>query len=607
MLKEYSGPVFIIIAALLWAFDGLIRQHLYSLPPITIIFFEHLIGLIILAPFVFKYLFTTKLSKKEWWLVSLFSLAVVCLTTAPYVYGFFAAPDGTSYNGLHVLNPTDVPVYYSYIAQAKNGQLFGKDLFTAEPQSLGTFNVWWSGVGLLAKIFSLSVPLAFQLARILMIPIFMVAAYLFLAYFFKVRLERLVALVFLIFSSGLGFYVAAPLYAVNLPSSGLYHWPIDLWISEAITFVALFQTSHFIASITLTILIFLLLLLCFERNKVSYAVLAGGLGLFYFNFHPYYFPVIFGVAGLYLLILMLQASRFLWKQAGYLLITFFISLPAVGYHMWLLSNSPVIAQRALQNVTPISPWPYVLVGYGLLWLGLILGVYFLVKNKVFENKHLFLLLWLAVNLTLIYSPFPFQSRYTQGLHVVLVIFTTHAVLGLYQAAKQRLAPKTFDFWINNPYLATMGFLILFMPSVFYCLARDVYAFSQTSNDNLKKVFFLPKDLYAAAEYLSQQPRGTVLAAEIPAEFIPALSGQSDYVAHGQETLFYYSKIVYRQAFYSDSQNLAFKKNFLQKNSIDYVLFSQYEKELGSFDPTQAAFLKLVFDRPEVKVYQFVTN
>ena len=56
-LKNYSGPIFILVAATLWAFDGLIRQHLYTLPPITIIFFEHLFGLIILFPFFFKYLF----------------------------------------------------------------------------------------------------------------------------------------------------------------------------------------------------------------------------------------------------------------------------------------------------------------------------------------------------------------------------------------------------------------------------------------------------------------------------------------------------------------------------------------------------------------------
>lgn len=74
MLKNYTGPILIIIAALLWAFDGLIRQHLYSLPPITIIFFEHLFGLIILFPFIYKYLFKTKLGKREWWLIVLISI-----------------------------------------------------------------------------------------------------------------------------------------------------------------------------------------------------------------------------------------------------------------------------------------------------------------------------------------------------------------------------------------------------------------------------------------------------------------------------------------------------------------------------------------------------
>ncbi|MES2315345.1 MAG: DMT family transporter [Patescibacteria group bacterium] len=71
---DFAGPIFIIIAALLWAFDGLIRQHLYTLPPITIIFFEHLIGLIILSPFVFKYVLQTKLTKRDWWLTILIAV-----------------------------------------------------------------------------------------------------------------------------------------------------------------------------------------------------------------------------------------------------------------------------------------------------------------------------------------------------------------------------------------------------------------------------------------------------------------------------------------------------------------------------------------------------
>ncbi len=72
--KSYWGPILIIIAALLWAFDGVIRRNLYSLPPITIIFFEHLIGLVILFPFVAKYVFKTHFTKHEWFLIILISV-----------------------------------------------------------------------------------------------------------------------------------------------------------------------------------------------------------------------------------------------------------------------------------------------------------------------------------------------------------------------------------------------------------------------------------------------------------------------------------------------------------------------------------------------------
>jgi len=69
-----SGPILIMTAALLWALDGLIRRNLYSLPPITIIFFEHLFGLIILFPFVAKHIFKTKLDNRGWFLVFFISV-----------------------------------------------------------------------------------------------------------------------------------------------------------------------------------------------------------------------------------------------------------------------------------------------------------------------------------------------------------------------------------------------------------------------------------------------------------------------------------------------------------------------------------------------------
>lgn len=73
-MKNLSGPVLIIIAAVLWALDGVIRRHLYSLPPITIIFFEHLIGLVILFPFVYQSIFKPTFTKREWGLIFLVSI-----------------------------------------------------------------------------------------------------------------------------------------------------------------------------------------------------------------------------------------------------------------------------------------------------------------------------------------------------------------------------------------------------------------------------------------------------------------------------------------------------------------------------------------------------
>lgn len=78
-LKNF-GPLFVIIAALLWSFDGILRRGLYSLPPTVVVFYEHLLGIIILLFLITKWLpDIKKMTKKEWiamGLVSLFSGAL---------------------------------------------------------------------------------------------------------------------------------------------------------------------------------------------------------------------------------------------------------------------------------------------------------------------------------------------------------------------------------------------------------------------------------------------------------------------------------------------------------------------------------------------------
>lgn len=70
MRKLFSyGPVLIVIAASLWALDGIIRRSLFSLPSITIVFYEHLFGAVILLPYLIWSFRKEGLTKKEFLLL----------------------------------------------------------------------------------------------------------------------------------------------------------------------------------------------------------------------------------------------------------------------------------------------------------------------------------------------------------------------------------------------------------------------------------------------------------------------------------------------------------------------------------------------------------
>lgn len=79
------GPLFVIIAALLWSFDGLLRRGLYTLPPAVIVFYEHLIGAVILLFLSNKWLpDLKKMSRKEWFAIAVVALLSGALGTILY-------------------------------------------------------------------------------------------------------------------------------------------------------------------------------------------------------------------------------------------------------------------------------------------------------------------------------------------------------------------------------------------------------------------------------------------------------------------------------------------------------------------------------------------
>ena len=61
------GPIFVIIAALLWSFDGVLRRSLYTLPPAVVVFYEHVLGAGIMLFFFKKWIKDLpKMTRREW-------------------------------------------------------------------------------------------------------------------------------------------------------------------------------------------------------------------------------------------------------------------------------------------------------------------------------------------------------------------------------------------------------------------------------------------------------------------------------------------------------------------------------------------------------------
>jgi len=550
--------------------------------------------------------FKITISAQEWRFIWWLSAVVIFITTLPYLIGYLLTPPGTIYNGLHALSPGDVPVYYSYLRQIKIGEFFLYNFFTSEIQTHGTLNIWWLLVGLFGKWFNLSLPIIFQASRILMIPVFVVTAYIFFSYFFVSQRVRQWAIIFLLFSAGVGAY-SAPFLQILNPARATLSWPIDLWITEATTFTALYHSSHMIASLVMMLVILLLIFLGLSQTKIKYALIAALAGLFYFNFHPYYLPVVYGVAILYFFYLTWQQKKINWQQFIWVGLFIVLSLPAAIYHGWLILVDPIIYQRAMQNVTPLSPWQYVFLGYGWLGIGGLVSIFIRIKNKTLDNRYVFMLLWLVVILCLIILPLPFTSRYTQGLHIILVYLTIDALVYLYHYLKANFNSIYQKVINKNTILFSILFVLFFAMSNVFQLVRDIYYFINKPNQTAQ-IFYLEQGLIDSFAWLKQiTSKQVVLAADIPAKFVPSYAGQIAYVAHAHETIYYYAKAAYAHWFYANNDSYLDEKKhaWLKQVGIDYVLFSVYEKGLGDFQPQEKNYLVPVFTSGQTTIYQVV--
>lgn len=536
--------------------------------------------------------------------IAWFTIITTLIIMAPTIFGFLSSTNEHFYTGFHVFAPADYPVYYSYIEQVRHGNYVLEDLFTGEDQSRVIINPFWLIVGLAAKILHIKTVVIFHLARVVLIPVFIITLYWFIRQFITNKTHQKLLLVFSIFSSGIGLWIAS-LLDLEIPRIGEYRSPPDMWMAEANTFSTLMHSPHFIASSALLLLSISLWIKSIRSNGKKYEILTGITLLFWFSFHPFHIVTIIALMSAYCLLLLITKHKDACRAIRSAIVAISISLPSIIYYLLIINLDWLTALRAYQNVTYTSPIWIMLSGYGFLVPLSIIGWVYLWKesNKNPQNHwYKFFIVWMPLHWILIYLPINFQRRLTQGLHVIMAITAWYGLIWIYERITQK---KT----INGISMKILGSLLTVLLLAFSTFGNWLTEFDIIAKR--VKGLFLSTEQRNAFMWVRKNVGEDDIILTSPfytGTILPGFTGKKVYAGHGIETAYFHCcKKHMVQWFYAEKANDEAKKKFLQSQNISYIWFdistSSTRDDVYAYDE-KINYLSLKYINNDIAIFKF---
>ena len=514
---------------------------------------------------------------REWRWATAFAVAVMALTTVPYLVAAAAQNANWRFGGF-LLAVEDGNSYVAKMSEGARGAWLFTLPYSTEPQRGVLVYSFYLLLGRLAGPDHDTQVIAYHAARVLFGVALLLASYLFLSEFLPRVSQRRLGLLLVALGGGLGWLVA-----LLFPAGLLGSLPVDVISPEAFSYLVLFGFPHLAAARCL----FLLGLLAYWRGR---GVLAGlallGVGLI----QPVPVIVAWVVVGVYLVL-----SWWWRRQRGELaawyhdvlagLVLGALSAPMVLYTLLVLSADPVLRQWNAQNQLP-SPSPFhYLLAYGI-WLTVAVPGWRVLWRR---QPRLALLAggWVVAAPLLLYVPVPIQRRLIEGVQLPLASL---AVMGL------TVALRRFRRWLV-PAVAAATLPTAAVLWLIALLAARLPA----------EPTFHPADQLAAFAWLARHapPGQAVLSAFDTGNALPAYAPVVSYIGHGPETVFLAVKAPRVAAFYRASTPDTDRLALLSDGRIAYIIVGPHERALGDFEPGHAGYLQLRFQDGAYSVYEVV--
>lgn len=537
------------------------------------------------------------IDKKEWKFIILISLIISILIISPYIAGTIRKSADEHYTGLYSNGNIDRAVYYSYIEQVKQENILFSNLYTSENPEKRTLNIFWLGAGIFGKIFHLSNKLTFEILKILLAPFLIIVAYFLSALVFKKKIKRKISLIFILFASGWGGMTSNFLQKISIEKWGI--GLLDLSVGEAFSFLTLISSPHLITSVILLLTTLILAFLAIENNNIKYSILSGISALLLFQFHPFNIPTIISILGAYILILSAIKKDILFKNLKHILLIILISSPSILYYVFLMVNDETTYQKSLQNICLTPGLIITICSYGFLLIGALISSVFLIRSKKIKNIEIFMIVWAIVQFILIYSPVNFQRRMTEGLNFPLIILTLILIFKIFKGKNKII--KT----IKKNYIVLFFMFTMFFGFTNLVVFAELITGPKNNIDH--SIIYPEKKKIEAMEWLKKNTskNDIITARFVNNNFIPAITGRYVFVGHGIETINFKKKYILNKALFDKKLSDEYIQKFLNKNNINYIFFSFFEKYKLKWNPQEKKYLEMVFDNKEVQIYKII--